>query len=313
LLSKLKVVALATLAVAALGIVLLTHHSDGGEPVKKEAPAKAKAPKDEEAIRGTWTLVRLDQVGHEPTKDEKAAWEAGAFEAIITADKIVLPGGSAGAYKLDPTTTPKRIDLTLKNDTETATVPGIYSLEGDELRLCIGRRGDTKPPASFDIKKAAEGEVLYSWTFKRDKPAPAGDKGGEKKPDDAAAKELKAMEGEWKVVGVEEGGRKATENDVKGQKWTFEGSELVPDNPRPESTEHYRLKLDPGKDPKQIDLILLDGPAKGKTVEGIYKLADGRLKICLRDAKFPEKGRPEEFTGEKGSDQALITLEKHKK
>jgi RNA polymerase sigma factor (sigma-70 family) len=185
LMSKLKVAALAALALTALGGVLLTHRSDGGEPVNKvppaEAPAKAKPPKDEEAIRGTWRLVRLDQVGHEPTKDEQAAWDAGAFKAVITADKIVLPGGAEATYKLDPLATPKRIDLTLKNDTETVTVPGIYSLDGDELKLCIGRKGDAKPPAGFDVKKAGEGEFPTSWTFKRDKPAPGGDKGGEKK------------------------------------------------------------------------------------------------------------------------------------
>jgi RNA polymerase sigma factor (sigma-70 family) len=316
LLSKLKVVALAALAVAALGGVLLIHRSDGGEPVNKvlpaEAPGKAKPPKDEEAIQGTWRLVRLDQVGHEPTKDEKAAWEAGAFKAVVTADKIVFPGGSEGAYKLDPTTTPKRIDLTRKNDTETVTVPGIYSLDGDELRLCIGRKGDTKPPASFDIKKAAEGEVPTAWTFKRDKPAKEAGRGVAKK-DDAAAKELKAMAGEWRVVGLEEGGRKATADDVKGMKWTFEGAEVVPDNPGLEATDRYKVKLDPTKSPKQIDLHVLEGLHKGKTNEGIYKLEDGRLTICLRDEKSPEKGRPKEFTAAKGSNQGIIILEKAKK
>ena len=34
---------------------------------------------------------------------------------------------------------------------------------------------------------------------------------------------------------------------------------------------------------------------------------------CLRDEKAPEKGRPKEFTAEKGSDQGLIILEKAKK
>ncbi len=318
LLSKLKFVALAAVAAVALGGVVLTHRSDGGEPVKKEvpaeAPANAKPPKDEDAIQGTWKLVRLDQVNHEPTKDDKAAWEAGVIKAVITADKIVYPDKSEATYKLDPTATPKRIDVTVKDDGKTVTVPGIYSLDGDELRLCIGRAGDAKPPASFDITKAGRGEFPTSWTFKREKPKPGGaEKGGEKKAEDAAATELRAMEGEWKVVGLEEGGRKATADDVKGMKWTFTGAEVVPDNPGQESTDRYKVKLDPTKSPKQIDLHVLEGQPKGKTVEGIYRLEDGRLTICLRDEKVPEKGRPKEFTGEKGSDQGVITLEKVKK
>jgi uncharacterized protein (TIGR03067 family) len=121
------------------------------------------------------------------------------------------------------------------------------------------------------------------------------------------------MGGEWKVVGLEEGGRKATADDVKGMKWTFEGAEVVPDNPGQEATDRFRVKLDPTKSPKQIDLHVVEGGLKGKTIQGIYKLEDGRPTICLRDEKAPEKGRPKEFSAEKGSDQGIITLEKAKK
>ena len=160
-------------------------------------------------------------------------------------------------------------------------------------------REPERRPAAKEVEKVPKDEQL----------TPAG----EKKAEDPAAKELKAMEGDWKVVGLEEGGRKATADDVKGMKWTFTGAEVVPDNPGVESTDRYKVKLDPSEDPKQIDLLVLEGQAKGKTIEGIYKLKEGRLTICLRDEKVPEKGRPKEFTAEKGSDQGIIILEKVKK
>jgi len=56
-----------------------------------------------DAIQGTWKVVHLEQVGHEPTDDERAAFRDGALKLVITADKIVYPDKSEARYKLDPT------------------------------------------------------------------------------------------------------------------------------------------------------------------------------------------------------------------
>jgi RNA polymerase sigma-70 factor (ECF subfamily) len=139
---------------------------------------------------------------------------------------------------------------------------------------------------------------------------PPQDKGqaGEKKPEeDAAARELKALQGDWKVVGLAEDGRKpATAEEMKGMRWTFKGSRLYGCDPRTKSTDMGEVRLDPGKNPKHIDLVGTEGANKGKTLLGIYKREQGRLIICLRD---PGKERPTEFTADAGSDQGMITLE----
>jgi uncharacterized protein (TIGR03067 family) len=136
--------------------------------------------------------------------------------------------------------------------------------------------------------------------------------GGEKRPEraeDAAARELRAMQGDWKVVGLETEGRKATAEDVKGMRWTFKGARIVGSDPGQKPKEMGEVKLDPGKNPKQIDLVGLEGDWKGKTLPGIYKLEKGRLTICLRDEKALAKGRPTEFTADAGDDQGIIILE----
>jgi RNA polymerase sigma-70 factor (ECF subfamily) len=147
------------------------------------------------------------------------------------------------------------------------------------------------------------------------KASPEKEEVGEKKPSptDAAARELKALEGDWKVVGLAAEGRQASEDDMKGMRWTFKGSELVATNPGEKPGKKCRVKLNPGKDPKQIDLVFLEGDPKGNTDQGIYKIEDGRLTICLRGERAPEKGRPTEFTAKQGSNQGVITLEKVKK
>jgi uncharacterized protein (TIGR03067 family) len=232
------------------------------------------------------------------------------LKTVITADRIIYPDKSEGTYKLDPTRTPRRIEVTVTSDQKTVTVPGIYSLDGDELKLCFGREGDTEPPASFDITTAKRGTFPTCWTYRRDKAPQEKAQGGEKKPEDAAAKDLKAMEGEWKVVGLEEGGRRASPDDMKGMRWTFQGSTMLPVNPGEKPGDKAEVKLDPGQSPKHIDLVVLEGDNKGKTLEGIYKVEGGKLTICLRD---PGKGRPKEFTADGGEGQGLITLEKVKK
>ena len=318
LLNKLKIVTAVLLAASALGTggFLLVHRTDGAEPPAPPAERKADKPKDEDAIQGNWTVANLEQVNHEPTKDERSAFKEGALKVVITADKIVYPDKSEATYKLDPTKKPKRIDITVASDKKTVTVPGIYALDGGELKLCYGREGDAEPPASFDIKKAKPGTFPSCWTFRRDD-APRGkgqevEKKAEPK-EDAAAKELKVLGGDWDVVVLEQDGRKASADDVKGMRWAFKGATMQRTDPGEKPGDKAEVKLDPSRSPKHIDLVVLGGDLKGKTLQGIYKLEDGKLTVCLRDEKAPEKGRPKDFTADKGSNQAMITLEKVKK
>jgi uncharacterized protein (TIGR03067 family) len=134
---------------------------------------------------------------------------------------------------------------------------------------------------------------------------------GEKRPDDPASAEAKRLEGHWRGVALESDGRRATATELeamKGGGWVFKGSEVSFEDPNAPGKSAY--KLDPSKSPKEIDLIGTEGPQKGKTMEGIYKLEDGRLTICVRDLAAAEKGRPTAFTTEAGSGLGLIVLER---
>jgi RNA polymerase sigma factor (sigma-70 family) len=131
------------------------------------------------------------------------------------------------------------------------------------------------------------------------------------RPEDAAAKELKSLQGDWNVVALAAAGQRATPDDVKGMSWTFKGARIAGINPGDKkATEFGEVKLDPTKTPKHFDLVPLEGEIKGKSQPGIYKLEDGLLTVCLRDEKALEKGRPKEFTADAGSDQGLIVLER---
>jgi uncharacterized protein (TIGR03067 family) len=127
--------------------------------------------------------------------------------------------------------------------------------------------------------------------------------------DEAAKKELKALQGTWKVVAAEQDGDpldrivggtlviKANNFAIK----TAGGTELKGD-----------LILDPAKKPKHVNLAHQDGPLKDKTWQGIYELKGDTLKLCYAEADS-EKERPTEFKTLKKSRLLLVELKREKK
>jgi uncharacterized protein (TIGR03067 family) len=124
--------------------------------------------------------------------------------------------------------------------------------------------------------------------------------------------DAKRLEGTWKVVALEADGRQAPPEELKGGSWSIKGSEVQFTEPRQKPAGKAAVKLDPAKDPKHIDLVGLDGPQKGKKIQGIYKFEKNRLVICLRGPEAPEKGRPKKFMTEADSGLGMITLERVK-
>jgi len=125
---------------------------------------------------------------------------------------------------------------------------------------------------------------------------------------DLASAETNDLQGRWMVVSLESDGQKAPVEALKGGSWTFKGSGVSFDDPH--APGKASVKIYPSKSPKAIDLVALDGHQKGKTSEGIYKLEDGLLTICLRDAATREKGRPAEFVTTANSGLGLIVLKR---
>lgn len=66
-----------------------------------------------------------------------------------------------------------------------------------------------------------------------------------------------------------------------------------------------KIVLDPGSEPKAIDVIPDGGPNRGERVLGIYKLDNATLIICMA---APGRPRPKEWKAEKGSECTLRTF-----
>jgi uncharacterized protein (TIGR03067 family) len=114
-------------------------------------------------VQGTWAAVQAAFDGKK-AQDEVVR----ALEVVITGDTITITSPSAveyfpsetGTYKLDPSSKPKTIDLTLTaGPNKGKTLAGIYQLEGDNLKLCIHGAGKERPK-EFDSKKGTDGMLL---------------------------------------------------------------------------------------------------------------------------------------------------------
>jgi uncharacterized protein (TIGR03067 family) len=129
----------------------------------------------------------------------------------------------------------------------------------------------------------------------------------EKPRGDAVKKELKKFEGTWKIVSLEVEGMKLPAKAFEGARLIIKGDAFTMKEEK--VTHKGTFKVDPTKKPKMIDLIFTEGPAKGKTLLGIYELEGDTYTICLA---VKGKKRPTTFTGKAGTDFGLEVLKRVK-
>jgi uncharacterized protein (TIGR03067 family) len=127
--------------------------------------------------------------------------------------------------------------------------------------------------------------------------------------DTPAGKEAKWLAGAWRVRHVETHGEALlTAEELAKARITFRGDRAELKGFRVTFVRDFSFKLDPTKQPKQIDVTFLDGPRKGETFEGIYVVRQSEMRICLRLAD-PESGRPKGFVTNGGKTLYTFILE----
>jgi uncharacterized protein (TIGR03067 family) len=167
-LSRLKVVAV-VLAVCLLGaggwLASRSTAEPAATPKPVVAPDRPGARDDREALQGIWRVIAQETEGEndfDPRANKVTRWVFKKDQLLIKTDV----GGEQTrtcAYTLDPTRTPKTLDVTAQDpDTgKTKTFRrAIYSLDGDVLKVCyrllpaeIKRRDQdvNRRPRPFDL------------------------------------------------------------------------------------------------------------------------------------------------------------------
>ena len=119
-----------------------------------------------------------------------------------------------------------------------------------------------------------------------------------------AKQELARHQGTWTAVSFRREGQETPAEIVRTITRTVEGDHVVWKRDG-KSFAGTTVVLDPGRDPKAIDVLPDGGPSRGKRVLGIYKIEKDTLTLCMAD---PDQPRPREFKAEKGSKHTLMVF-----
>lgn len=128
-----------------------------------DAPPPADGGTEDKELLGTWTVTSASYRGEKNNDPVGSTF-------TFSADKIVMkPKGkdqpaSEAAYLLIPKVTPKRIDLTPLDDSGKVdvnrTLRGIYTIDGDTLKICMNDRPGERRPQGFDPAQETTMTVL---------------------------------------------------------------------------------------------------------------------------------------------------------
>jgi uncharacterized protein (TIGR03067 family) len=127
------------------------------------ADDKAALEKETKKFQGTWTLESSVTGGQEIPRDQLKG-----FLVIYEGDKHTLKFGDkvfqVGTQKIDPSKSPKTIDVTMTEGPDKGKVMlGIYEIDGDTLKACFDPEGK-KRPTEF---KSAPGSANFVNVHKR--------------------------------------------------------------------------------------------------------------------------------------------------
>lgn len=132
---------------------------------------------------------------------------------------------------------------------------------------------------------------------------------------EAAQKELKQIEGKWRVTAMAMDGQERAADENNEVTVEFKGRKLIVTEKDKQAEEFFEVAtLDPSTTPKILDLkSLVDmGPlTKGNVYEAIYKLDGDTLTLALYGGEG--KKRPEKFESAQGSGTVVVTLKREKK
>ena len=145
--------------VALLCTLVLT--ASGGTGAR--ADDKADVEKELKKLEGTWTFESVEVGGkEEPVADFKG------MTVTFEGDKFTVKKGDeviqVGTEKLDPSKSPKTVDVTVAEGlNKGAVMLGIYEISGDTLKVCFDPEGK-KRPTEF---KSASGSQTFVNVHKR--------------------------------------------------------------------------------------------------------------------------------------------------
>lgn len=135
-------------------------------------PSPGELARERDLLGGDWAILSIVDDGESLASNlirAKIA-ENGRVRIGVRGMSVVNPRDDQKrlwAYRIDPAPTPKQIDVTTQFDT---VLKGIYTFDGDRLRICVAKSEDSARPSSFDASSGTD-RMLYTLRMVKDEPA----------------------------------------------------------------------------------------------------------------------------------------------
>jgi uncharacterized protein (TIGR03067 family) len=130
---------------------------------------------------------------------------------------------------------------------------------------------------------------------------------GEPSNQEKAKKDLERLQGTWTMHALEVDGKDLPAQKLQNTSLTIKGDDYrtkVKDKQPP----GFRLKLDPSKNPKAVDMIQTQPDGSQKLIKGIYTFDGDTFKMCR--GLTPEQERPNQFATWPNTSYFVVTWKK---
>ncbi len=139
-----------------LGAMIL--NASGGAATR--ADNKSDVLKELEKFHGAWTFASVESGGKELPidgfKDMTVTFEGDKY-TVKVGDKVI----QAATQKLDPSQSPKTLDVTITEGVDKGSVLlGVYEISGDTLKVCFDS-ADKKRPTEFKTGAGSQTLVVH--------------------------------------------------------------------------------------------------------------------------------------------------------
>jgi uncharacterized protein (TIGR03067 family) len=303
--------------------ILLTALSPGDDGWK---PTDVEIQRAHEMLAGSWQFLSINDKGEilGPRLVESRFARDGILtiaDRRMTIDNPVTGEKRMATYRIDPSKSPRRIDLITRDD---RLLRGIYKFEGDNLTLCLQPDEERSIPADFSATENS-GLILIRLqampastapavkpTSNRDltttasAPAPASARDqGPSESELRRAHELLA--GNWDILSMTDDGEVLAPDLIRA-KFAENGRvqigtrNLAIVSPKAGERRLSAIRLDPSKTPSTVDLTT----QFDEVLKGIYQFNGDQLVVCL--AKRDDDDRPTSFAAPAGSGDLLFQL-----
>jgi uncharacterized protein (TIGR03067 family) len=257
-----------------------------------DTPKKPDSPKGDEAaakevakLQGTWAVVSVEQDGQAVGADDVKS-----MRLVVKGNERVLRNGDEvlfrTTFKLDPTKSPKQIDLTPADGPADRPILGIYELKDDSMKVCLALGGGDRP------KEFKGGPGVTLAEYRRE---PKSDQ--------------ELIQGTWTLESAERGGKNVDltqEQHIPSQFVFSDGKVELKAGPR---TMGGTFKLDAGQTPKALTMTA--GGDGATTIAAIYSLEGDTLKVCVDEANL--QARPKEIKSADGTRVVVAVFKRAKK